>query len=45
MRVMIRQVFDIPQYSWSVTVYYAVTGSDVWRIIQELERLGCEGDN
>lgn len=45
MRVMIRQVFDIPQYGWSVTVYYAVTGYDVWRIMQELERLGCEGDN
>ena len=45
MRVMIRQVFDIPQYSWSVTVYYAVTGYDVWRIMQELERLGCEGDD
>ena len=45
MRVMIRQVFDIPQYGWNVTVYYAVTGYDVGRIMQELERLGCGGDD
>ena len=45
MRVMIRQVFDIPQYGWRVTVYYAVTGYNVRRIMQELERLGCGGDD
>ena len=42
---MIRQVFDIPKYGWTVTVYYAVTGYDVRRIMRELERLGCGGND
>ena len=45
MRTMIRQEFDIRRYGWHVTVYYAVTGYDVGRIMQELERLGGTGDD
>ena len=45
MRTMIRQEFDIRRYGWHVTAYYTVTGCDVRRIMQELERLGCAGDD
>ncbi len=41
MGTMIRQVFDIPQYRWTVTVYYAVTGYDVRRIMRGLRQIGC----
>lgn len=45
MGTMIRQVFYIPQYKWTVTVYYAVTGYDVERIMRGLRQIGCgEGD-
>lgn len=45
MRVMIRQVFDIPQYGWRVTVYYAVTGYNVRLIMHDLEQFGCNGED
>ena len=38
---MIVQDFELPEYGWSVRVYYAVTTYWAERIIRDLVRIGC----
>lgn len=40
---MIVQDFELPEYGWSVRVYYAVTTYWAERIIRDLVRIGCHG--
>lgn len=40
---MIVQDFELPEYGWSVRVYYAVTTYWAERIIHDMERVGCDG--
>lgn len=40
---MIRQDFTIPEYDWSVRVYYAVTTYFTHSILHDLMSIGCAG--
>lgn len=41
---MITQDFYLPRYGWHVRVYYAVTTYWRDRILHDLQRIGCRGD-
>lgn len=45
MGTMIKQVFGIPEYGWTVTVYYAIDGYDTRMVMNGLKRLGCSGND
>ena len=45
MGTMIKQVFGIPEYGWTVTVYYAIDGYDTRMVMDGLKRLGCSGND
>lgn len=40
---MIVQDFELQEYGWHVRVYYAVTTYWAERIINDMERVGCDG--
>lgn len=42
---MIRQDIKLPQYKWSVRVYYAVTRMYCDDIMNDLYDIGCRGEN